>query len=92
MLMIFARALWLSFVTSVLVTIPLAFILTAYNLGFSSGFVHAYLVNSVIALLVSTVASLGAAPLARRIVGMHRRAPLQHRDRGSSSPLIGDEH
>ncbi|WP_057913121.1 DUF2798 domain-containing protein [Peribacillus muralis] len=57
-----------SFVTSIIVTIPLAFVLTAYNLGFTDIFLKAYLTNSLIAVIVSTPASLIAAPLTVKIM------------------------
>ncbi len=66
----FLRSLWFSFVTSILVTIPLAFVLTVYNLGFGPAFLHAYLTNSGIALVVSTLVSIPATTLATRIVGL----------------------
>lgn len=66
----FLQNLWFSFVTSILVTIPLAFVLTLYNLGFGPNFVHAYLTNSAIALVVSTLVSIPATMLAMKIVGI----------------------
>ncbi len=67
------RVLAMAFVTSVLITVPLAFVLTVVNVGFTSFFWQAYVTNGVIAVVVSTLVSLPIGPLAARIVsGNHR--------------------
>ena len=66
----FLDTLWFSFVMSALITLPVGFVLTAYNVGFTPEFVPAFLANLLIGLVVSTFVSIAAYPMALRIVGV----------------------
>ncbi|MBF4595655.1 DUF2798 domain-containing protein [Curtobacterium flaccumfaciens] len=66
-----ANELLFALLNSILVTIPLGFVLTVYNLGFGPGFGSAYLVNSIIAVVVSTPASLVATRLVSKLFRSH---------------------
>jgi len=61
------RTLLESFVSSVLISAPLSFVLTVYNAGITESFWSTYIPNTVLAIAVATVLTPFMVPLAKRI-------------------------
>ncbi|MCU1634396.1 MAG: hypothetical protein JWM61_3048 [Micrococcaceae bacterium] len=61
-----------SFVTSVLISTPLSFVLTAYNVGITGSFWSAYIPNTLIAITVGTVLTPMMVRVAQRITRRDR--------------------
>jgi hypothetical protein len=61
------RTLLESFLSSVLISVPLSFVLTVYNAGITESFWGTYLPNTAIAVAVATVLTPFMVPLANRL-------------------------